>query len=180
MSTSEPTVATSGHQNVEVRTTAEVRIGAWTVDDGAAVWELVRASTLDDNSPYAYLLWGDHFSATSRVARDGNGLVGFVMGYRPPAQLDTLFIWQVGVDPRVQGRGLASTLIDHVWTAHDDLAHLESTVTPSNGASDHLFRAFAERHDAPVETSLAYSEHQFPPGGHEAEIRYQIGPVSRH
>lgn len=170
--TSEPTAAASRHRSINSE------ISRWSIDDGAAIWALVEASTLDLNSAYAYLLWGDHFSATSRVWRDGDGLGGFVMGYRIPADPTTLFVWQVAVDARCQGLGVASRLLDAVCDAHADVTHLESTVTPSNTASRRLFSAFASRRDAPLAISPAFSADQFPPGNHEAEDRFRIGPFA--
>lgn len=159
------------------------------MSDGADVWRLVSESTLDDNSPYAYLLWGDHFGSTSRVVRAeprshvgqpearGEGeLMGFVMGFAVPDRLDALFVWQVGVAPEARGRGIGSLLLDDIWAEHPHLRWLEATVTPNNAASDRLFRAFAERHGLEVATEVAYREHDFPTGDHEAEIRYRIGP----
>ena len=150
------------------------------MSDGADVWRLVKASTLDDNSPYAYLLWGDHFGSTSRVLRaegpEGD-LLGFVMGFEVPEGPDTLFIWQVGVAPEARGRGIGSQLLDDLWADRPSLRWLEATVTPGNAASDRLVRAFATRHGLAVTTEMAYREDDFPTGDHEAEIRYRIGPA---
>ncbi len=159
--------------------TETVRSGPATPADGAAMWELADESTLDSNSPYAYILWGDHFGRTSRVAHDEAGLIGFVMGFRPPEKPDTLFVWQVGVSPRARKTGLASRLIEEIWSVNEGLHYLEATVTPDNIASERLFRSFAERHEAAVETTVHYGEELFPVGDHEAENRFRIGPADR-
>lgn len=172
MPTVEPTAVPLRHRS----TVGE--ISEWTTEDGAEIWALVKASTLDLNSPYAYLLWGEHFSSTSRIWRDAEGLGGFVMGYRVPAEPGTLFVWQVAVDARCQGLGVASRLLDALGDANPDLTHLESTVTPSNTASRRLFSAFAARHDAPLDISPAFTVDQFPPGDHEPEDRFRIGPLA--
>lgn len=155
-----------------------------TIPDGAEVWKLVAASTLDDNSPYAYLLWGDHFGATSRIVRETGAddcqtegrVLGFVMGFAVPDRPHALFVWQVGVAPEARGRGVASVLLDDIWAEHPQLRCLEATVTPDNTASDRLFRSFARRHGLEVTTEVAYREADFPTGDHEAEIRYRICP----
>ena len=154
-----------------------VRSAPATQGDGAAMWELADQSTLDSNSPYAYILWGDYFGGTSRVAHDGIGLIGFVMGFRPPEKPETLFVWQVGVSPRARQTGLASRLIEEIWAANEGFSYLEATVTPNNIASERLFRSFAERHRAAVETTVHYGEELFPVGDHEPEIRFRIGPT---
>ena len=143
------------------------------------MWQLAAESTLDDNSPYAYVMWADLYAETTRVALDDTDqVVGFVMGLRKPAEPDCLFVWQIGAAPSVRGRGVASQLLDGLWADVDDLRYLEATVTPSNQASDHLFRSFAARHDGALERSIAYGEELFPQGGHEAENRYRIGPIT--
>lgn len=158
--------------------TEPVGSGPPTPEDGAGIWQLVESSSLDTNSPYAYVLWGDHFAATSRVARLGDEVVGFVMGHRVPDRPDVLFIWQVGIADSQRGCGLASRLLDEVWEANGGLTHLEATVTPTNRASDLLFRSFARRHETDVETSTVYGEDLFPHGqDHEAEVLYRIGPI---
>lgn len=157
--------------------TSAVRSGPATPADGAAMWELADQSTLDSNSPYAYIMWADYFGLTSRVAHDDVGLIGFVMGFRPPEKPDTLFVWQVGVSPRARKTGLASRLIEEIWSTNEALHYLESTVTPNNVASERLFRSFAERHAAAVETTVHYGVELFPVGDHEAEIRFRIGPT---
>lgn len=155
-----------------------------TLSDGAAMWRLATESTLDDNSPYAYLLWSDLFSSTSRVAVDESDRpIGFVMGLRVPERPDCLFIWQIAVDDSARGRGVASQLLDDLWTDVDGIRFLEATVTPSNGASDRLFRSFGVRHDGGLERSLVYDESVFPAPAdadhaHEAEYLYRIGPIT--
>ncbi len=155
-----------------------VRSRVPTAGDGADMWRIAQATTLDRNSPYAYVLWGDQFGRTSRIAEDRDGPVGFVTGHLVPDRPDTLFVWQVGVAGRARGRGVASLLLDDVWAANDGVRFLEATVTPSNAASDRLFRSFAARRGAQVRTEVAYGEDLFPGDDHEAEVRYRIGPVA--
>lgn len=148
------------------------------------MWRLATESTLDDNSPYAYLLWSDLFSSTSRVVVDeSDHPVGFVMGLRVPDRPDCLFIWQIAVDDRARGKGVASQLLDDLWTDVAGIRFLEATVTPSNEASDRLFRSFGVRHDGRLERSLVYDESFFPTpadtdDAHEAEYLYRIGPIT--
>ena len=114
--------------------------------DGAAVWETVEKSgALDLNSAYSYLMMAAYFPDTCRVAYRGRRMAGFVLGFTPPRQPDTLFVWQIGVNPREQGRGLGKAmLLDLLATpACGHLRYLEATVTPSNTASERLFRGVA-------------------------------------
>lgn len=154
-----------------------IRFGRPLPENGRQIWELVRRSTLDLNSPYAYVLWADHFSSTSRVAHDGEGLLGFVMGHRIPERPEVLFVWQIGVAERARGRGIGSRLLDELWAGTPEVSHLEATVTPDNVASDRMFRGFAARHAATVTTTPGYGEELFAGADHEPEVLYRIGPV---
>ena len=76
-----------------------------------------------------------------------------------------------------------------VWGDHS-FARLPDTKTPPPQKGDgafpsgignlrglrDLFRRFGARHDAPVTTEALFEEEHFPPG-HEAEIRFRIGPI---
>ena len=146
---------------------------------GAAMWALARRSGLDENSPYAYVLWAEYFAETSVVVERDDEVVGFVSGFPVPAAPETVFVWQVAVDERQRGRGVGNAMLDALVDRLPWLRSLEATVTPSNAASAALFRAFAARHDAPVEEEPAFGAHLFPGGSHEAEIRFRIGPLRR-
>lgn len=147
--------------------------------DGARMWRFVREhGGLELNTAYAYVLLADDLSATSSVADGPDGdLAGFVLGFRRPARPDTLFVWQVGVSPAHRGQGLARRLIlDTLARQPDDVRFLEATVTPSNTASQRLFRSVA----AALETDCQVREYltvdDFPEGDHEAEDLFRIGP----
>ncbi|MDT7841354.1 diaminobutyrate acetyltransferase [Streptomyces justiciae] len=161
----------------------ELRIDRPSVTDGAALWRIARDSkALDLNSSYSYLLWCRDFAATSAVARDGRGeAVGFVTGYVRPDRPRTLLVWQVAVDEAHRGRGLAGTLLDGLaarTAAEHRITAVETTITPGNTASERLFAAFAERHDAEVEREVLFDTRLFPDGPHDPEVLYRIGPLS--
>ena len=144
--------------------------------DGAALWALARENGLDENSPYAYLLWSEYFRDTTVVATgdDDDVPVGFVTAFRRPDEPGTVFVWQIGVAESHRRRGVAASLLDEL-VERCGADRLEATVTPSNTASETLFRRFGARHDAPVTSEELFGEALFPPG-HEAEHRFRIGP----
>ena len=143
--------------------------------DGPILWNLARENGLDENSPYAYLLWSEYFRDTTVVATDGDDVpVGFVTAFRRPDEHTTVFVWQIGVAADHRRRGIAGSLLDEL-VERCGAEYLEATVTPSNGASDTLFRRFGDRHGAPVTTEELFAEELFP-AGHEAEHRFRIGP----
>ena len=150
------------------------------LDDGAAMCQLVQETTpLDPNSCYAYLLLCTHFSDTCIVAEDGSELVGFVSAYRPPTDPDVLFVWQVGVKPVARGKGLAKTMIQTLLErdACQSVKFLEATVTPSNAASQTLFRSLANEYEAYCAESSWFLPEVFGSGEHEAEVLFRIGPM---
>ena len=144
--------------------------------DGPTLWELARSNGLDENSPYAYLLWAEYFSETTVVATERDDEpIGFVTAFRRPDDPETVFVWQIGVDAAHRRRGIAGALLDQL-VERTGATHLEATVTPSNTASETLFRRFGARHGAPVATDELFPEELFP-AGHEAELRFRIGPL---
>ena len=153
-----------------------------TVDDGAAISQLVRETgVLDENSAYAYLLLCRDFSRTSLVAERDSQLAGFVTAYRPPQRPQTLFVWQIGVSQSARRLGLGLRLLsDLVARCRDDesaIEFVEATVARSNTASRRLFDALAEQLRLPLTTTEGFTEANFPPGGHEAEPLICIGPL---
>lgn len=135
-----------------------------------------KANGLDENSPYAYLLWSEYFGDTTVVATDDDDTpVGFVTAFARPDQPGTVFVWQIGVDGSHRRRGIAGSLLDEL-VERCSATQLEATVTPSNTASETLFGRFGARHGAPVTTDELFGTDLFPPG-HEAETRFRIGPL---
>ncbi|WP_216210188.1 diaminobutyrate acetyltransferase [Amycolatopsis aidingensis] len=148
--------------------------------DGAALWRIARDSQkLDLNSSYAYLLWCHDFADTSVVARVDGVAVGFVIGYRRQSKQDAAVVWQVAVDDSQRGRGLAGRMLDTLFEGlvRRGVRYLETTITPDNDASIRLFRSFAKRWDAELETAELFAAADFP-DEHEAEHIYRIGPLA--
>lgn len=150
--------------------------------DGAALWQLVRATgTLETNSPYFYVLFATDFGATCLLAEAPDGdVAGAVIGYHPPTQPETAFVWQVGVHPRHQGRGLGLALLQH-WLALPANARcrwVTATVADDNAASQALFRRLARVHGAGCEVRPHFTPDLFPVE-HPAEPLFRIGPIER-
>lgn len=153
-----------------------------TPDDGSAVHNLIRKSVfLDDNSLYCYLALCSHFSDTSVVATLGHDLAGVITAYIPPQQPDTLFVWQVAVDPAAQGRGLASRMLDHILqrAATRHIRFVETTVTADNLASRAMFDSLARRYDADIHESVMFDRERHFLNLHDTEYKLRIGPLVR-
>lgn len=161
----------------ETEETAQCRIPS--LADAQAMWRIARDSVvLDLNSSYAYLLWCKDFSETSVVAEVDGSIAGFVTGYRPPHQPDTLMVWQVAVAEQWRGRGIARAMLDALADRPTDppVKHLETTITADNAASQRLFAAFAAARGARVERRPGFEAAQFP-DDHDAELLFHISPV---
>lgn len=149
--------------------------------DGPALRDLVaRCPPLDLNSVYLYLLLTEHFSDTCILAEDELGLMGMVSGYRPPGRDDTLFVWQVAVDPRARGRGLGLDMLLGLLSrqAPRPACWVETTVGPGNRASRMLFSRLAARLGAPLGETALFDAALFGADAHEAEPLLRIGPFT--
>ncbi|WP_328528814.1 diaminobutyrate--2-oxoglutarate transaminase [Nocardioides sp. NBC_00368] len=160
-----------------------------TLEDGQHLWRMARESrVLDVNTSYAYLLWARDFAATSIVATVDDDPGGFVIGYRRPDEPETLMIWQVAVDERHRGQGLARRMLDelvdslsgpaeHHLSGDPAVRRLETTITADNSASIALFTSFANARNASIERTPLFEAEMFP-DGHDAELLFRIGPFS--
>jgi L-2,4-diaminobutyric acid acetyltransferase len=158
---------------------SQIHIESPAAGDGPELWRLARAcGELDLNSPYAYLLWCRDFGSTSVVARAGGETVGFITGYRRPDSGETLFVWQVAVDPAYRGQRIGIRMLDGIADAMKrlDCQYMEATVTPDNVASARMFASFARAHGAPLVQSAGFESTQFPEN-HQPEDLIRIGPL---
>jgi L-2,4-diaminobutyric acid acetyltransferase len=149
--------------------------------DGAALWRLIQATgTLELNSAYFYLLFATDFGRTCLIAEEAGEVVGAVIGYHPPEQADTAFVWQVGLMPRLRGQGLGLALLQQ-WVAlpaNQQCRWVTATVDDDNAASKALFHRFALEHATDCQVQPHFTADLFP-GDHPAEPLYRIGPLSR-
>ena len=148
--------------------------------DGYQVNRLIdRCKPLDTNSAYCNLLQCSHFADTCLLAEnqaDGS-LLGFISAYRKPAEPNTLFVWQVAIDKRARGEGLARTLLTQLLAsdACAGISHLETTITADNAASWGLFESFASRQGTDAGTRhLLFDQQRHFNGDSPSEILFRI------
>lgn len=153
-------------------------------EDAAKLHRLVaECPPLDPNSLYCNLLHCTHFSATSvaAVCKDSQGqedLLGFISAYIPPAQPETLFVWQVAVAEKARGRRLAARMLDAILERPvcREVRYVDTTITPGNEASWNLFRSWARHHNAPAQSRVIFERNRHFEGRHEDEHLMRIGP----
>jgi len=151
-------------------------------EDGANLHALVRrCKPLDENSLYCNLLQCTHFADTCIAAELDGEMVGFISGYIPPKQPNTLFVWQVAVDAKARGLGLASRMLAELLERNDcdNVQYIETTITPDNDASWALFRRFADKRRYRTETFILFDSRVHFSGAHKDEHLLRIGPFNR-
>ena len=154
-----------------------------TPNDGASVFCLIgRCPPLDVNSMYCNLLQCTHFAGTSVAAvqtvSTNEELVGFISAYLIPEREDTLFIWQVAVDERARGIGLAGNMLKHILDRPQcsQITYLETTITESNKASWALFESLANKLGTALEKSVMFDSDKHLAGEHDTEFLARLGP----
>lgn len=151
-------------------------------EDGAALHALIaRCKPLDENSTYCNLLQCTHFADTCVAAEMDGELVGFISGYIPPRQPNVLFVWQVAVDEKARGLGLASKMLADLADREEcaDVQYIETTITADNDASWALFRRFADKRAIRTETFILFDSRIHFSGAHKDEHLLRIGPFNR-
>lgn len=157
----------------------DVRIRAPHPSDGQQIWSLIEAAgALDTNSLYCNLLQCSHFAPTCALAEWNGKIVGWMSGYLPPAQPDTLFVWQICVTDVARGQGLGQRLITSVLMRPScaGVRQVECTITNANVASWALFRKVALALEADLTSQPHFLREKHLDMRHDSEFRVTIGP----
>lgn len=150
------------------------------VSDARAVWQMVRDDeNLDENSVYYYTLWFRDFAGNSLVATVDGEIVGFVTGYRRPAEPETYMVWQEAVKPRHGIPGLGVKLFQEAAKRQiaEGVKYVEATVSADNKSIIMVLKKFAKDYQAEFEKSVLFPSSLFPDAHHD-EVLYRIGPLT--
>lgn len=145
------------------------------------MYDLVdHCKPLDLNSRYAYMLVCTHFSETSVVYESNGEIKGFVSGYIDPRSEETLFIWQVAVHSSMRDQGIATQMLKSLIDREglSPIEYIETTISPSNKASQNLFYHFVSELDADMSVQPCFDKALFSGEAHEDEALYRIGPIN--
>lgn len=149
-----------------------------TLEDGLGIYQLVKSSPpLDVNSSYLYFLQASHFADTCIVVEHNQAIVGFLSAYYRPDDPQSLFVWQVAVSATMRGQGLAKRMIQSLIANQKGRVTVSSiccTISPSNQASQALFKSFAEQYGLDLTVTEFITEAHFGSEGHEAEELYLL------
>lgn len=173
--------STDTHTSIDAIPSHAVLLRVPVAHDGHALHGLIsRSPPLDGNSVYCNLLQCTHFAQTSVAAEAQGKLGGFISGYLVPLSPDTLFIWQVAIDPAFRGQGLATRMLNEILARPvcAQVKWLETTITESNRASWALFESFARKRRAQFSSTLHFEKSAHFNGEHESERLVRIGPVA--
>jgi len=129
---------------------------------------------------YCNLLQCHHFAETSVIAYTPTDIVGFASAYLVPTQPSTLFVWQVAIDEKVRGKGLALSMLKHLLTrdACTNVTHIHTTITSNNQASWTLFTKLAATLNSTLSDTRLFDRNTHFDGEHDTENLVSIGPFT--
>ena len=150
------------------------------IEDGSEIYELIKSCPpLDVNSQYFYHIICHDFKKSCVIAEINQQVVGFVSGYIKPEDPCCLFVWQVAVSKKARGSNLATNML--TWLTKQpkcyNINSLEATVSPSNQASQKLFKRFAKSNNAICRTLPFLNASHFGVNDHEEEILFKISSL---
>lgn len=147
------------HHRSDIGTARQIRAAAHAVDDlerghesfrcarqedAEAVRDLIdRTPPLEPYPHHQYVIVLRYLGDSSFVAVVDDEIAAFEVGFPSSSRPKTYFLWQIGVAPDYQGRGLGTRLLAHVEerVAAAGCRRIEATVDPDNEASLRLFEA---------------------------------------
>lgn len=151
------------------------------ITDGKEIWKLIkRTGNLDLNSEYCYFMLSDLFREHCAVVKspDENDILGYVSCIPRQNDSQTLFVWQVCTDPRIQKRGMAKKMIQFVIENQSEkVAYIEATISDDNAGSQALFSSLAKSYQAEIKKELYIDARDFN-NSHESEYIYRIGKLN--
>ena len=150
------------------------------LEDVKEVYKLLVANRpyVGLNSRYTYFLLAKDFSDTCVVAEHDGKIVGFSSGYISPSRPGTFFNWETVVRRDYRGHNLQKRMLLHQIRI-TNAKYFEGTVNHSNKISKRNFLELADLLNTKCETRTLFNEEDFENDGHEAEILYRIGPISK-
>ncbi|WP_069447724.1 diaminobutyrate acetyltransferase [Vibrio scophthalmi] len=148
-----------------------------TINDGNRIHALIANSPpLDTNSAYCNFLQASHFSDTCVLAEFDGSAAGFISAYIKPQSPNELFVWQVAVDEKFRGQGLAYQMLNELLArlAPGGIEYVETTITKDNQGSWALFKKLDREHGGNGSVSVFLDQTQHFYGDHDTEYLFRI------
>lgn len=104
-----------------------------------------RSKPLDLHTVFTYWTLFKYFGDTCFVLEKEGRIIGFISSLLSSNQPDTLYLWQIGIDPDYRGNRYAEILLKRVVEAAraKDCKGLQVTIAHENRSSYRLFSRFA-------------------------------------
>lgn len=95
---------------------------------------------------YIYWMMCRYYSNTNLVVTENDEIIGYLCTL-PDEEQKTLFIWQLIVNSKYRNRGIAASLLDHLYlyAKANSFKSIELTIDNNNNASEQTFIRFADR-----------------------------------
>jgi diaminobutyrate acetyltransferase len=147
------------------------------VNDSVNIYQLImHCPPLDVNSLYYYYVFCRDFQKTCVIAKYDNLALGFISSFIKPEDATCLFIWQIAVLEEARQKKIASSMLR--WLIKQPVCQhiksLEVTFSPSNHASQNLFKHFAQEYGISHQITTFLSSSQFHGQVHEEEMLLKI------
>lgn len=110
---------------------------------------------------YIYWMMAKYFPKSNLAAIDDGEVIGYLCAI-PEEKQSCYFIWQIIVAPRMNHKGVATELMNHLLevTEKNDISALELTIDKNNKRSREFFGKYAERLGACLEETDEYRYEQ--------------------
>ena len=111
-------------------------------DEFLKVYEFIsNCEGLENYFAHFYKIMLRYFGNSCFIAEDSDSVVGVVMGFFSQQHESTYFLWQIGVSPEHQGKGIGKNLLQYVEQelANAGIRRIEVTIDPENIPSKKAF-----------------------------------------
>ena len=100
-----------------------------------------RCKPLESYGDHFYRIMLRYFNNTCLIAEEENNILGFILGVISQTDPKSYFLWQIGVNPEVQGQGIGRKMLEHIEIElkRKNINRIELTIDPENKASQKLF-----------------------------------------
>lgn len=117
-----------------------------------------KCKPLESYKAHFYKIMLRYFKDTCFIANCEGRIAGFVLGFISQTQDKTFFLWQIGVNPSMQGKGVGQIFLKTVEKniKKKGIERIELTIAPKNKPSQRLFEkngysVISQREDEVVE-----------------------------
>jgi L-2,4-diaminobutyric acid acetyltransferase len=124
------------------------KIRELSIVDAATLQKLTnQCQPLLINDIYVNIFLAKYFENTCFLLKNSGEAVGFVSGLRSTVEPTIFFLWQLGIIPKLRGKGLSTLLIEKVVKAAQDLGchRIQFSIAPGNEQSLRAFTTFSTK-----------------------------------